>query len=79
MEKIKWLEKVTNDKFLKDFVSGSYVYAQDMVDSTNCDPDFMNTMTGDEFSLKCCFPSTDAIDRWGKKSRMHIKVQGRLI
>jgi hypothetical protein len=30
-------------------------------------------------SLKCCLPSTDAIDMPGKNSRMHMKVQGRLM
>jgi hypothetical protein len=30
--------------------SGSYLYTQDMLDSTNSDPDFINTtITGDEF------------------------------
>jgi len=33
-----------------DYVSGSYPYSQDMLDSTNSDPDFMNTIiTGDKF------------------------------
>ena len=30
-------------------------------------------------SLKCCLPSTHAIDRRGKKSHMRMKVQGRLM
>ena len=30
-------------------------------------------------SLKCCLPSTDAIERWEQNSRMRIKVQGRLM
>ena len=29
--------------------------------------------------LKCCLPSTDAIDRREKNSRMRMKVQGRLM
>ena len=29
-------------------------------------------------SFKCCLQSTDTIDRWGKNSRMRMKVQGRL-
>ena len=28
-------------------------------------------------SLKCCLPSTDAIDRREKNARMRMKVQGR--
>ena len=30
-------------------------------------------------SLKCWLPSTEAIDRRGKKIRMRIKVQGRIM
>ena len=30
-------------------------------------------------SLKCCLPSTDAIDRREKKSRIYMKVQGRVV
>jgi len=62
-----------------------------MLDSTNSDHDFANSIiTGDEswiygygvepiifltmkihkntkhYSLKCCLPSSDAIDKWGK-------------
>ena len=88
--------------------SGPYPYtqeSQDMLDSTNSEPDLMNIIiTVDESSvyrydpepvilfkmknlmralnttsLKCCLPSTDAIDRWEKNSRMRMKVQGRLI
>ena len=29
-------------------------------------------------SLKCCLPSTDALNRQEKNSRMRIKVEGRL-
>ena len=59
--------------------SGPYPYTQDMLDSINNDPDFMNTIitgvrvrwksnesTEHYTSLKCCLALTDAIDRQEK-------------
>ena len=79
-------------------------YTQDMLESTNSDPDFWKychwwrvlgvlvrpgnqipvvnenpTGSLNTTSLKCCMPSTDAIDRWKKNSRVPIRVQGRLM
>ena len=58
----------------------SWVYGYDL--ETKLFPHFPyneNPRALNTTSFKCCLQSTDAIDRWGKNTCMHIKDQGCLM
>ena len=65
--------KITGDE--------SWVYGYDPETKSSCHfPYNENPMRAlNTTSLKCCLPSADAIDRQGKNSHMHMKIQGPLM